>query len=252
MEFIIFLILAITTGYYLWIAGKGAKIRLRMLPQIEAISDGVDKAVEEGKPVICTPGDKAALSGMYAPMTIAGMNIYRYVTTLCVQKGARIIGIVPRTPEILPLMDGIFREVTVAEGKPEAYRREDVRFIGKGELVYTVGVMGAIGTEGCSCFIAIGANSSGTSTPSGFARLYGALTITGTARWGMNGTFAMFSDYFLPMEDIYTAGALCSDDVEAQASIYGGDITKLIVVAIMVLGSILSKMGLPILNWMGI
>lgn len=225
---------------------------LRWLPQLEAIEEGVSRGAEEGKPVICTPGNFAYLSGMYAPMTIAGMNIFRYTATLCVRKGVRIIGGVPQYPEVISLMDGIFREVCTAEGKPEAYKREDIVYSGNTESSYSIGLQGLIGTYGCSCFIGIGANASSVSTPTGFARLAGAITITGTARWGMQGTFAMFSDYYLAMDDVYSAGALVVEDEVVRSSLIGGDVGKWVSVLIILIGSIAAVVGIPILEWLNI
>lgn len=252
VDLLVLLITAIPTLYYLQKATLGKTMELRWLPQIDAISEGVDKAVEEGKPVICSAGNLAYLSGQYAPMTIAGMNIFRYTTTLCVRRGARIIGLVPQYPEIIPLMDGIFREVCASEGKPEAYRREDIVYSGNTESAYALGSLGVLGSEGCSLWIAVGANQSCVSGPTGMARIAGAITLTGTARWGMNGTFAMFSDYFLSMDDVYSAGALCSGDDVVKSSLIGGDVSKWIIALTIIIGALSLLVGFPFVKWINL
>jgi hypothetical protein len=252
VDFIFLLITAIPAFYYLNKATQGERMKLRSLPQLEAISEGVDRAVETGLPIIASAGNIAYLSGMYAPMTIAGMNIFRHTATLAVRKGARIIGLVPQLPEVISLMDGIFKEVCVKEGKPEMYRREDIIYSGNNEAAYSLGSLGVLGSEGCALWVAVGANQSSVSGPTGLARMAGAITITGTARWGMNGTFAMFSDYFLSMDDVYSAGALVSGDPMVESTLIGGDVAKWVSVGMLILGSLLALANLPVIQWLNI
>jgi len=94
---------------------QGKTQELRKMSQVDAISDVVDKAVEEGKPIYISPGDQAYLSGMYANMTITGMNVLRYTTRLAIQRGDESHIPDSSQPESLPLIDGIFKEVAVAE-----------------------------------------------------------------------------------------------------------------------------------------
>lgn len=249
-ELIYFVILLVATVYYLWSSIQGKIQKLRILPQIDAISDGIDRAVEMGKPVLVSPGNLAYLSGMYAGMTIAGMNVFRYVTHLCVRKGARVLGLVPTNSEVQPLMDGMFQEAALMEGKPEAYRSEDIRYFGNTYSAFGGGSLGLIAEEGCGCFIMVGAMSSAGSSGMGAAKAQDALVITGSARWGMQGTFSMFSDYYIPLEDIFTFGAICSDDNVVKSSLVGGDIAKIVLVGIIILFSILAIGGLPTVNWL--
>jgi len=249
-EFVVFIASAIAGIYYLWSAMKGKTQALRPMPQVDAISEGVDKAVEEGKPVYASPGDQAYLSGMYAPMTITGMNVLRYTAKLAIQKGARVIFPVPVNAESLPLIDGIFREVCVAAGKPEAYRREDVIYYGTEYSLHAMGLTATLAREGVSCYVEVGAiTGGGSSTPAGWAREFGGLVVGGTARYLHQGTWAMLADYPMFMDDIFSAGAICSGDDVVKASLVGGDVVKLALVAITVLFAILAAAGLPALSW---
>jgi len=251
VEFLISVMIAVAAIYYLWSAMKGKVQDLRLMPQVEAISDVVDKAVEEGKPVYISPGDQAYLSGMYAPMTIAGMNVLRYTTRLAIRRGARPAYPVPVNPESLPLIDGIFREVCVAEGKPEAYRREDVIYYGSEYNSYTTGFTATISREGASGLVEVGAiTGGGSSTPAGWVREFGGTVVGGTARYLHQGTWAMLADYPMFMDDIFAIGAICSGDNEVKASIVGGDVAKLILFGITLLFSILAVLGVPTAKWL--
>ena len=236
LEFFVFFVTLAGTLYYTWQAVQGNPQPLRDLPQVAAISEGVDRAVETGRPVYVSPGDMAYLEGMYAPMTLAGMNVVRYTTRLAVQRGARVILPVPCNAGTLPLLDGIFREVAVEEGRPETYRREDVIWFGPDQGHHSMGLTAVIAREGCACTIFNGAfRGRGTNSPIGWAREYGGLVIGGTARLLHQGSWAMLSDYPCFMDDVYAMGAECSEDDVVKSAQVGGDLAKLVVLAMVII-----------------
>jgi hypothetical protein len=250
VEFVVFSFTLLFTLYYLWQAVQGRPTPLRELPQVAAISEGVDRAVETGQPIYVSPGDMAYLEGMYAPMTLAGMNVVRYTTRLAIQRGARVILPVPCNAGTLPLLDGIFREVAVAEGKPETYRRDDVIWFGPDQGHHSMGLTSIIAREGCACAIFNGAcRGGGTNSPVGWAREYGGLVIGGTARLLHQGSWAMLSDYPCFMDDVYAMGAECSQDDVVKSAQVGGDVSKLIVLAMVIIFSVLAiALGQPVLD----
>ena len=253
VQFGIFIVMLIATIYYLQRALAGHNIEMRKMEQVDAISDAVDRAVEEGNPIYATPGNRAYLSGMFAPMTIAGMNAIRYTARLCVRRGARIILPSPVNPEALPLIDGIFREVATAEGYPDAYKREDVIFFGGDQNQYSMGFTGTIAREGVSGAVFCGATTGGgDNSPAGWVREYGGMVIGGTARVGHQGSWAMLADYPLFMDDIYGFGAICSENNVVRSSMIAGDLTKFIAVGLVLLGAILAAVGLPMLDWLAL
>lgn len=253
VELVVSIITAAFALYYLWRAMQGETQELRHMRQMDAISDGVDKSVEEGKPIYISPGDQAYLQGMYAPMTIAGMNVLRYTTTLAVRRNAHIRYPVPVNPESLPLIDGIYREVTVAEGKPQVYDRSNLVYFGSEWYSYAGGFTAYLAREGVSCLVEVGAiTGGGSSTPAGWVREFGGTVVGGTGRYLHQGTWAMLADYPLFMDDIYALGAMCSEDDEVKASIVGGDIVKEILLVVAIVGSLLGLLGLPIGEWLSL
>lgn len=245
-ELIFFILSAVIVWYHVLSASRGKLYPLRMLPQVQAISEGIDRSIELGRPVFATPGNLAYLSGLYAPMTINGMNIVRYTARLCVRKGARILLPVPFNPEAQPLIEGIFRQVTVEEGKPEAFNRDDIRYYGGSEIAFMVGSGADVMAYQPGLCIMVGATSSAEIYMAGAALTVGAMVIGGTPRYVHQATWACMADYPLFCDDIYAAGALCSEDNEVMASIVGGDIVKLIIMAGIVVFMILAAAGLPV------
>ena len=111
-------------------------MELRMLAPVEAISDGIDRCKEMGKPLYMTIGCYAQLSGQYAPMTISAINIQRYAARLAVRRDVEPWFMVPMIPEALPLIDGVDREVCIR--KMAALAVIQPSWIDKVERMYAV------------------------------------------------------------------------------------------------------------------
>lgn len=240
-------------SWYLWQATQGKEMKLRTMEQVEAIEDGVDRAVEENRPVYVEPGCLVFLSGTRAPIAINGMNVLRYTARLCVRKGARVILPVPFNPETYPLIDGIFREVAVSEGVPEAYRPEDVRYYGNTEASFSVGASTDIARTSASLVVMVGSTTSSEIYMSGVALSEGATVIYGNTLYALMGAAACMAHYSMYGDDVFGAGAICSGDNEVRSTMLGGDLTKLIIVALILISAILAAAGLPIVSeggWM--
>jgi hypothetical protein len=247
VEFLFMVATVVISWYILWGAIKGRKYALRSLPQFEAISDGVDRAVEQGLPVYVAPGAYAYLSGLYAPMTIAYLNILRHTARLSVRRGAELRLPIAMNPESLPITDGIYREVCVAEGKPEAYHRENVFWSSQEESAYSVGLAAQVNRTGCATYVVVGAlTGTGDINPTGTARSRGAIVIGGTARMRHQGTYAMLIDYLMVGPDLYAVAAEASGDSVVISTIVSNDIIQAIAIVVFVVGLILALAGMNI------
>ena len=209
---------------------------LRLLAPVEAISDGIDRCKEMGKPVYMTIGCYAQLSGQYAPMTISAINIQRYAARLAIRRDVEPWFMVPMIPEALPLIDGVYREVCVAEGKPEAYKPEQIQWFGQLEAGYSTGCAGIATRIRAGTAICAGAMSgTGDLAPTAANRTVGALMIGGNARYTHQGVYSIWYDYTLWTSDVYAAGAYCSGDPNLLSSILAQDITTWMCIGIALL-----------------
>jgi hypothetical protein len=213
---------------------------------IDALPDVVDRAVETNLPIHCGAGEYAYLSGMYTPMTVAGMHVLRHVSRLCFRKGARLIADVAINPEAYALMDGIVRETAIEEGHPEAYNRDDIRWYGPTEAHWQIGLVGQIATEGCAALILVGAITGMSIAALGAVRMEGGMILGGTARYYHNGTWAALADYSLFSDDIYAAGAIASNDPLVISSQASGDYVKYFLIAVTILLAILGVAGVDV------
>jgi len=243
-----FVVIALAISLYiLYGAIQGRSYELRSMPQFEAISDGVDRAVEQGLPVYMAPGAYAYLSGLYAPMTIGYLNILRHTARLAVRRGADIRFPIAMNPETLPIVDGIYREVCVAEGKPEAYSRDKVFWSSQEESGYAIGLAAQVQRTGCATYVVVGAlTGTGDINPTGTARSTGAIVIGGTARMRHQGTYAMLIDYLMVGPDMYACAALAAQDPVVTSTIVSNDIIQAIGIVILIIGSLLALAGINI------
>lgn len=231
---VFFAIALLDVLYHSWGATSGRmSLDLRLLAPVEAISDGVDRCKEMGRPVYLTVGCYAQLSGLYAPMTISAINIQRYALRMAIREDVEPWLMVPMIPEALPLIDGVYREVCVAEGKPEAYHRDHVQWFGQLEAGYSTGCAGIAERIRAGTAICAGAMSgTGDIAPTAANRTVGALMVGGCARYTHQGVYSIWYDYTLWTSDVYAAGAYCSGEPMMRASVIAQDIVTLFAVAL--------------------
>ena len=237
------------TFYFLRRAMKGASWEMRHLLALDAISDGVDRAVETGRPLFMTLGAYAYLSGTYAAMTISGVNIMRYTYRLAIRKGATPLFILPNNPEVAPLIDGLYREAAVAEGKPEAYKRENIYYFGNDEPAYRSGYLNLLGANPPATVVTMGAiTGTGDAIAIWATRSMDTVLIGGQARTTHQWYYVSF-DYGLYVSDLYSAGAIISGDNVLISSLVAGDILTWIAFAIAIVGVVMGLAGQPFVKW---
>ena len=249
---IFFAVTVLDVIYHTWRASQGMGLELRMLAPVEAISDGIDRCKEMGRPLYLTIGCYAELSGLYAPMTISAINIQRYASRLAIRRDVETWFMIPMIPEALPLVDGIYREVCVAEGKPEAYKRDHVQWFGQLEAGYSTGAAGVAGRIRAGTAICAGALSgTGDIAPTAVNRTVGALMIGGNARYTHQGVYSIWFDYSLWTSDVYAAGAYCAGDPFMRSSVVAQDVITWICVALPLIALILGAAGVGT-GWLAI
>lgn len=243
-EFVITFAIFVMVIYYMASTIYRKKVySLRKMPQVDAISEGVDRAVEQGKSVFILPG-QGALDGVQGPMTIAGLNVLRYTTRLCVERGARPI-LCSEGYQVIPIMDGIFREVCLKAGKPEAYRMDDVRYTPQSDTSVPANML----RDSVACFVNVGPSGGGNQGV-GWARELGAMCIGGTGRLVHLGTVATHYQYPMFLEDLFACSSICAGDDVVAASMWGGDIVKIGMLVVLWVGVILAIAGQPVLTWL--
>lgn len=239
------LLMIVTVYYYMDRALKGKTLpRIRVIPAVEAIYEGVGRSIETNKPVHFAMGASGGqLYSSLVSMTLAALMILRHTVRLCARLGSRLIVHIPGQTESIPLVEGIVRDAYLEEGKPEMLRMEDLRYHGYSSTAFTQAVAGSYARDGVGLNVAVGIWYTDCVMPLEAAKIYGAMNVGGTSRWIMAYAFAMMTDYLLLGEELYAAGARVSENPVMVSGIASEEIGKYFIILIIIIGLILMAVG---------
>jgi hypothetical protein len=209
---------------------------------LDALGEMIGRAAETGKPVHFTTG-WGTMTGTEAPQQVAGLAVLGYVTRLAARYNVPVIYTVA-LPETIPIATEIMREAYVAEGKLDVFKPEEsIRFTSTDSFAYTSAVQGIAERERPAVNIMIGPFYAHSMT---FAETFfriGAIQLAGTARGYQIPFFAVVCDYLLIGEEIFAAGAYLSKAPTQVGSIWGQDMGKIIALALLTVGVLLTLFG---------
>jgi len=242
-DFVLFLIFCGTILALTLQAGRGKRFELKKrLPALDAISEAIGRAVEMGRPVHYTPGGNP-LHGVRGTHIQMGLVICGHVARICARLGAKLMVSVA-TAEQIPIAEEIYRGAFVAESRPEV--QPDVRFYGAGDPSFGAGCLGTIFRERAAVNMIIGGSGSDFPIVAEGAFRAGAFQIGGNANVFMIPLVVAACDYTLIGEELFAAGAMLSEDATQLAGIVANDISKVFIVAVILLGVVLMTAGAPI------
>ncbi|SET13784.1 DUF6754 domain-containing protein [Anaerobranca gottschalkii] len=234
--FIFTIIMSVAMILIIKSAKGGKKPFVRKINGLEAVDEAVGRATEMGRPVHFSPGI-SSLGEQTAAQTLAGLSVLGYVSRLTAKYDTPLI-VTIRIPEILPISEEIVKQSYLAEGKPDAYNPNNIRFLSDEQFAYAAGCLGIMNREKVATNIMMGAfwAESLIFAEGGFAA--GAIQIAGTANTHQLPFFIAACDYTLIGEELFAAGAYLSQDPLQLGSIAVQDIGKLIAIILIVIGTI--------------
>lgn len=234
--FVFVLLMAFALVLIIQRAKKGIKPFIRKISGLEAIDEAVGRATEMGKPVHFSPGI-ARLSEEAAAQTLAGLSVLGYVARLTAKYDTELI-VSNRVPEVLPITEEIVRQSYLAEGKPEAYNPDGIRFLSDEQFAYAAGCLGIMNREKVATNIMMGAfwAESLLFAEGGFAA--GSIQVAGTANTHQLPFFIAACDYTLIGEELFAAGAYLSQDPMQTGSLAVQDLGKIAAVLLILIGTI--------------
>jgi hypothetical protein len=236
--------------YYQQVSSQ-KKVDVRRFPAIDAIEEGIGRAVEMGRPVHFTTGSSGDLSGSNAPPQMAGITALDYVAKMSSERGAKLIASICK-PDVYVVADATAREAYVSTGHITDYQEDTVRFLGGSQFGYASAVMGTFQRETPACNIMIGAFAASSLIFAETASKVGAFQIAGTQNPSQIPFFVVASDYALIGEEIYALDAYLSKTPELVNSLGSEDIIKLVIAIFSLIGAITASMGSSfIINWLG-
>jgi hypothetical protein len=221
-------------------ARRGTKFFVRRLAPVDAMDEAIGRATEMGRPVLYVPG----IEEVEDIQTIASMLILQRVA----RKAAELevpLRVPTRTPFVMAVADEVVRTGYAAAGRPDAYQEESVRFISSEQFAYCAGVNGMILRDRPAANLYLGRffAESLIFAETGFAA--GSIQIAGTAEVTQLPFFIAACDYTLIGEEFFAAGAYLSQDPLLLSTLKAADWTKVFLVTMLLVGSVLMSLGHP-------
>jgi len=231
---IFFAVLLYATKYL-----KGRTIRT--IEGLDAIEEAVGRAVEMGRPVHDCPGG-GGFDSQYAQQTIAAIGIIGYVAKLCASRGADL-KVSVNVAHTLPAVEEMVRTSYLSEGQIEQYSPEMVRFLPDQTSLFSY-CMGMFEREKIAANIMVGAYFWEAIVLAEHGGSVGAMQIGGTARQSQLPAFVASCDYLIIGDEMFAANAYITQDEEQISNIAGQDIVRIMIIAIMILGTLASLAGI--------
>ncbi|MCL2498627.1 MAG: hypothetical protein FWF06_08465 [Symbiobacteriaceae bacterium] len=235
----VFFIFFIAMVIYYWRVSLGSQPmpKLRRIAGLDAIDESIGRATEMGRPIVFVPG----MSGFSAP-TYAALTIMGYVADQVARYDTRMI-VCYRYPEVLAVGQSVVQTAYVEQGKQDAYRTDDQRFLSSEQWGFASGVCGILQRERAAAQHIFGSMAAEAIVLAEVGNVVGAIQIAGQTGTLQQPYLFAACDYTLMVEELYVASAYLSQDRLRTGMLAAQDISKIVLIVVMILGIVLQTFG---------
>jgi len=224
--------------WFIYHARRGKEMFIRRIPGLDAVEEAVGRATEMGKAVMYIPG----LATIDTISTIASMNILSQVAKKTAQYNTTLL--VPnRDPVVYTVSREVVKESYTDAGRPDTFNPDHIYFITQDQFGYTSAVCGTMVREKPATNLFIGYFWAESLVLAETGATTGAIQIAGSDSIFQLPFFIVACDYTLIGEELYAASAYLSRQPLLLGSLKGQDWGKIVILAILILGSILAVVG---------
>ncbi len=220
------------------LAQRGRQMFIRRIPGLTAVEEAVGRATEMGRPMFFSTG----LSGI-GIVTLQALAILSYIVKLAATHATRII-VGTADPTLFPVAEESVREAYDVSGHPESYRAEDVRFVSGDQFAYAMGSVGIMAREQVATNFFFGQFYAEALILAENGRALGALQVAGCPDPVQIPFFIATCDYVVIGDEYYAASAYLTREPTLTGSLIGQDISKAILVALVLVGAVIA-------TWLG-
>lgn len=215
---------------------------IRRIAGLDAIDEAVGRATEMGKPVFFTPGSGGDITTSTASETFAALEMMSYTANLTARNDTDfIVGVC--VPNVYPLSEQVVEQAYLQAGRPDKYHSDMVRFLSPTQFAYASACMGIIEREKVASTIMVGRFLAEAMLLAEVSAQVGAISIAGSGSEYQLPFFLAACDYTLMGEELLAAGAYLSRDPLKLGFIAGQDWSKLLGVALILVGAVLMTMN---------
>ncbi|MGQ9454537.1 MAG: DUF6754 domain-containing protein [Armatimonadota bacterium] len=213
-------------------ARRGKELFIRRIPGLSALDEAVGRATEMGRPMLFAPG----LSGLDI-VGLQSMAILSHVVRKAAKYGTRVI--VPLAdPVLYTVAEEVTKDAYNAEGVPEQFNPEDVRFLSDRQFAWASGVVGILHREQVASAFYFGYYYAESLILAENGQMVGAIQVAGTPATTQIPFFLASCDYTIIGDEYYAASAYLSREPTLLGSLVGQDLGKIVIVGIIALGAI--------------
>ena len=208
---------------------------IRRIAGLEALDEALGRATEMGKSVLFVHG----LKGMNEIPTIAAVNILGRVA----RRTARFdtdLRVTMNDPIVLSVSQEVVKEAYLEEGRPDAYRPDNVFMAGTEQFSYAAAVEGIMVRDKPAAHILMGYFYAESLLLTETGSTTGAIQIAGTDAYTQLPFFVTTCDYTLMGEELYAASAYLSKEPKLLGSLKGQDVGKGLIIVLLILGTALA------------
>jgi Domain of unknown function (DUF6754) len=228
--------------YFIQSARRGRQLFVRRIPGLGAIDEAVGRATEMGRPITYNCG-----VGAVDIVMIQSVAIAVHVVRLAARYMTRVIMTLADSA-LYAIADEAVREAYAAEGRPELYNAEDVRFLSDSQFAYAAGVVGIIHREQVASNFMFGYYYAESLILAEAGHEVGAIQVAGTTKTTQVPFFITSCDYTIIGDEYYAATAYLSREPVLLGSLIGQDYGKILILVIILVGALaalLSATHLP-------
>ncbi|MCX6345454.1 MAG: hypothetical protein NT018_10355 [Armatimonadetes bacterium] len=218
--------------FKIYVARRGRELYIRRIAGLSSLEEAVGRATEMGRPMLFVPG----IGGLDV-VGLQAMAILSNVVRKAAKFSTRVI-----VPNIDPLLYTISEEVSkeafAAEGNPEQFNEDDIRFLSSDQFAYTAGVVGIMHREKTATVLYFGWFFAESLILAENGQLAGAIQIAGTPSTTQIPFFLAACDYTIIGDEYYAASAYLSREPTLLGSLVGQDYGKLLIIWLIIVGAL--------------
>lgn len=218
---------------------KGGKdFYIRRIAGLNAIDEAVGRATEMGKPVLYLTG----LHDLSSIATLASISILSHVSQKTAEYETPIL--VPNCRSIVMVtVREVVKEAYIAAGKADHFQEDNITYLTDDQFGFTSGVDGIMVREKPAANFYLGHFMAESLIYAETGHSVGAIQIAGTEEFSQIPFFITACDYTLIGEELFAAGAYLSRQPRDVGSLRGQDIGKILVIALILIGTLLQTIG---------
>ncbi len=226
-------------------ARRGRELFIRRIPGLSALDEAVGRATEMGRPMLFCPG----ITGLDI-VGLQSMAILSHVVRRAARYASRVI--VPLADaELYTVAEEVRKDAYSAEGVPERFAPEDVRFLSERQFAWASGVVGIQHREQVASAFYFGGFAAESLIIAENGQMVGAIQVAGTPSTTQIPFFLAACDYTIIGDEYYAASAYLSREPTLLGSLVGQDYGKLLLVGLMIVGAAIATLAAiwPDVHW---